>query len=249
MASQKLSKACINLVRSFEGYHRKLANGDCTTYYCPAGVLTIGYGCTVGINPGDVWTHEQAIAALKRELEKHETAVNELVKTEINQNQFDALVSFSYNCGSGALGKSALLKKVNKGDFAGAAAEFHKWNKGGGKVLPGLVRRRAQEAELFLTPIGASEPTMPQAIDVPAPVTQTVRSSRTIFGILTAFGASLVGWFKDAVEQITLFEPAKQIGTGLGLNLPTIVAAITIAGLALALFARLDDAKKGATVK
>ena len=90
---------------------------------------------------------------------------------------------------------------------------------------------------------------MPQSVDAPAPLTTAVQSSRTVFGLLTAFGATLIGWFKDAVEQISLFEPAKQIGTGLGINLTTIVAAITIAGLALALFARMDDAHKGRTVK
>jgi len=246
MASKKLSKACINLVKEHEGYHKKRPDGSCTTYYCPAGVLTIGYGCTVGIKEGDIWSPAQAVEALKRELAKHEQAINSLVKVDISQNAFDALVSFSYNVGSGALSKSTLLKKLNKGDMQGAAAEFAKWNKGGGKVLPGLVRRRAQEAELFLTPDNSIAPVMPQEVDIPAPpIASAMQSSRTIFGLLTAFGASLVGWFKDAVDQITLFEPAKQIGTGLGLNLTTIVFAITAAGLALALFARLDDARKG----
>jgi GH24 family phage-related lysozyme (muramidase) len=93
--------------------------------------------------------------------------------------QFDALVSFCYNCGEGNLAKSTLLKKVNAGDFEGAALEFHKWNKGGGKVLPGLVRRRASESLLFQNITDADydgkpdkvihpipEP-MPQAVDAP----------------------------------------------------------------------------------
>jgi hypothetical protein len=86
---------------------------------------------------------------------------------------------------------------------------------------------------------------MPQAVETPKPVADAVQSSRTIFGLLTAFGASLVGWFKDAVAQIDLLAPVKDIGSGLGLNLTTIVFGITVAGLALALFARLDDAAKG----
>ena len=82
-------------------------------------------------------------------MEEFESAVQRLVKVELEQWQFDALVSFTYNCGEGNLQKSTLLKKVNAGDFDGAALEFHKWNKGGGKVLAGLVRRRASEALLF----------------------------------------------------------------------------------------------------
>lgn len=252
----KISKNCINLVKGFEGYHKKLPNGDCTTYFCPAGILTLGYGTTTGFREGDVWTHNQAIDVLKRDCTRFEDAVNQLVKVELNQNQFDACCSLAYNIGDGIGSKtkgfknSTLLKKLNKSDFAGAAREFPKWNKGNGVVLPGLVRRRAQEMELFLTPPGPAEPAMPQAVDAPAPpIPATVQSSRTIFGVLTAFGASLVGWFKDAVSQIELFEPVKQIGSGIGLNLTTVVFGITIAGLGLALFARLDDAHKGKVVK
>jgi hypothetical protein len=80
-------------------------------------------------------------------------------------------------------------------------------------------------------------------------VVQTVKSSRTIFGLMTAFGASLVGWFKDAVEQITMLEPVKQLGSGLGLNAATVIFAITVAGLAFALFAKLDDTVRGKVLK
>ena len=253
MSSRKMSKACINLVKEHEGYHKRLNDGTCTTYYCPAGVLTIGYGCTVGIKEGDIWTPQQAIDALKRELEKHEKAVNEFVKVDISQNAFDALVSFSYNCGSGALSKSSLLKKLNKGDTAGAAAEFHKWNKGGGKVLPGLVRRRAQEAELFLTPDASTEPAMPQAVDVPAPVWTAVKSSRTGFGGLIAVIGAVLAAAKDividAASQIVSLAPAREVLGGFGLTSARIAFIVTVAGIAYALYARLDDAHKGANVK
>ncbi len=76
-------------------------------------------------------------------------AVNNAVTVPLNQDQFDALVSFTFNLGEGNLKSSTLLKKVNAGDFAGAAQEFQRWNKAGGKVLPGLTRRRACEALLF----------------------------------------------------------------------------------------------------
>jgi lysozyme len=75
------------------------------------------------------------------------------VKAPINQNQFDALVSFVYNVGAGNFAKSTLLKKLNKADYQGAGDEFLRWNRGGGKVLNGLIRRRDAERSLFLTPI------------------------------------------------------------------------------------------------
>jgi lysozyme len=105
--------------------------------------------------------------------------VRRLVKVPLEPHQFDALVSFAYNCGEGNLGKSTLLEKVNGGDFAGAAKEFARWNKGGGKVLAGLTRRRASEALLFqnipdenydgrpdkvIVPLGEE---MPQGVDAP----------------------------------------------------------------------------------
>ena len=104
-------------------------------------------------------------------------AVRRLVTVPLTHYQYDALVSFCYNCGEGNLAKSTLLKKVNASDFAGAAAEFIKWNKGGGKVLAGLTRRRKSEALLFQNKAdvnydGIEDPKppkhpMPQAIDAP----------------------------------------------------------------------------------
>jgi lysozyme len=139
----QISSVGLGLVKSFEGLFLK-------AYRCPAGVWTIGYGCTEGVKPGMVWTKDEAEAALLRELSKFEAAVNKLAKVTLNQNQYDALVSFAYNCGEGALSRSGLLKKVNaNADGKVVAAEFMKWTRGGGRVLPGLVRRRKAEADLF----------------------------------------------------------------------------------------------------
>lgn len=170
----QISKKGLDLIRSFEGYLRKLPDGSCIAYRCPAGVWTIGWGCTEGVKEGMRWTKAEAEEALRREIAKHEMAVTRLVTVDLNQNQYDALVSFSYNVGSGALGKSTLLKKLNRRDFAGAQAEFMKWNKAGGKQLRGLSRRRAAEAELFATRTEEeaeaveNEPVMPQDVDEPA---------------------------------------------------------------------------------
>ena len=183
-----LSDEGYRLIRSFEGYHTRLKDGSCTAYLCPAGVATIGFGCTEGIKLGMVWTAEEAEAALHREIAKFEAAVSRLVTVSINQNEFDAMVSLAYNIGIGGgrnpkTGKiipgfktSTVLKRLNKGDRVGASKAFELWDKGGGRVLPGLVSRRKREAALFLKPIEApEEPIMPQAVSesrvpLPAPV-------------------------------------------------------------------------------
>lgn len=127
------------------------AEGDRpTAYYCPAGVLTIGVGHTgPDVKPGMRITQAESDALLSADLAKFEKAVARNVKVPLTQNQFDALVSFTYNLGEGSLKSSTLLKRVNAGDMGGAAAEFIKWNKAGGKVLGGLTKRRAEEAALF----------------------------------------------------------------------------------------------------
>lgn len=119
-------------------------------YLCPAGVWTIGYGHTKGVKKGDFITLEEAEMLLREDVKDAENAVNKYVKVGINQNQFDALVSFVFNLGSGNFKTSTLLRKLNTGDYLGAANEFKRWNKAGGKVLNGLVKRREDEANLFI---------------------------------------------------------------------------------------------------
>lgn len=133
----------IELIKLFEGCSLK-------AYKCPAGVLTIGYGFTGNVRPDDIITKEEAEELLIKTLKKFEDAVNILVKVPLNQNQFDALVSFTYNCSINSLKNSTLLKLINKHDFIKAADEFLKWNKANGKELAGLTRRREIERKLFL---------------------------------------------------------------------------------------------------
>lgn len=138
----------IQLIKQFEGFKAK-------PYLCPAGIPTIGYGSTMypggrSVTLKDPMISEaQAVIILKDTLSYYVAAVNRGVLVPLNQNQFDALVDFAYNVGVGALQKSTLLKKVNAKDFQGAANEFAKWTQGGGKELPGLVKRRAAEKALF----------------------------------------------------------------------------------------------------
>lgn len=162
----QISDEGLRLIKSFEGYLDKQPDGSCLAYTCPAGVATIGWGCTEGVKLGMRWTEAEAEAGLRREIAKFEAGVLRLATVEINQNEFDALVSFSYNVGLGALEKSSVLKRLNAGDRTGAAQAFRLWNKGGGKVLPGLVSRRAREAALFLKPAAAPDaPWMPQRVE------------------------------------------------------------------------------------
>ncbi len=140
-----ISQAGINLIKQFEGCRL-------TAYKDAVGVVTIGYGHTPS-KLGTTITQEQAEQLLKEDLKKFEEGVLELVKVPLNQNQFDALVSFSFNLGIGALACSTLLKKLNAKQYQEAANEFSKWVNAGGKPLPGLVKRRQAEKELFLKPL------------------------------------------------------------------------------------------------
>lgn len=147
----KTGKKGIDLIKEFEGFEAK-------PYLCPAKIPTIGYGATY--YPGGkkvtlkdpAITEAEAVKLLENMLIPYEQAVEKNVKTALSQNQFDALVSFVYNVGEKNFKSSTLLKKVNKNpkDLT-IEAEFKKWNKGGGKVLKGLVRRRNAESKLYFS--------------------------------------------------------------------------------------------------
>jgi len=145
------SSNCINLVKKFEGWSSK-------PYKCPAGIPTIGYGNTfyengtkVSMNDPAI-TEERGIELLKHELQKFAKYVDSYCRDDINQFQFDALVSFCYNLGPANLKNSTLLKKVNANPIDPSIKdEFLKWTKAGGKVLKGLVTRRTAEADLYFS--------------------------------------------------------------------------------------------------
>ena len=141
----------INLIKKFEGFRSK-------PYKCPAGIPTIGYGNTFYENGVKVKmtdpaiTEERAVELLKFILVRFEQYVDSYCIDTINQNQFDALTSFCYNVGPGNLKSSTLLKKLNLNpNDPTIRAEFMKWVKGGGKTLPGLVKRRTAEADLYFS--------------------------------------------------------------------------------------------------
>ena len=143
------SEKGIALIKQFEGC--KL-----TAYQDSVGVWTIGDGWTQPVDGKPIRARmtikqETAERLLKTGLVSYESDVSRLVKVGLTQGQFDALVSFTYNLGARSLSTSTLLRKLNAGDYAGAADEFMHWNKAGGKVLNGLTRRREAERALFLS--------------------------------------------------------------------------------------------------
>jgi lysozyme len=146
-----LSQKGLDLIKQFEGLKLK-------PYLCPANIATVGFGNTYYPDGTKVKLTDTAITAQKAEellkflVQSYEKGVDSFCRDDINQNQFDALTSFAYNVGVGNLQKSTLIKKVNLNPNDPAIRlEFMKWNKGAGKVLAGLTRRRQAEADLYFS--------------------------------------------------------------------------------------------------
>jgi lysozyme len=148
----KASSNALRIIKQFEGLRLK-------AYKCSAGVWTIGYGNTfytdgTKVKQGDAITLDKAELMLRYIVSIFSTKVSELIKTKVNQNQFDALVSFAYNVGTAALAKSTLLRKVNANPCdISIELEFMKWDKAKGQRLPGLTKRRQQESDLYFKPV------------------------------------------------------------------------------------------------
>ena len=137
-----ISQEGISLIKKFEGC-------ELEAYKCAAGVWTIGYGSTKGVKEEDTLTQEEADNLLLHEMQEYEGYINDLVKAPLEQNQFDALVSWVFNLGPANLKASTMLKFLNAGDYHLIPSQIKRWNKAGGKVLEGLIRRREAEALLF----------------------------------------------------------------------------------------------------
>jgi len=151
MKITEISDACINLVKSFEGFFNK-------PYLCPAKVPTIGYGTILYPNGKKVTlqdkpcTEAEAIEWMRYELNQKAKEVDAMAIDAVNQHQFDSLVSFAYNCGSNALKNSTILKRVNANPNDPTITDaFMMWVKADGAILQGLVRRRKAEAALYFS--------------------------------------------------------------------------------------------------
>ncbi len=138
----KISQEGLSLIKKFEGC-------ELEAYKCAANVWTIGYGSTKGVKKGDTISQEEADKLLLHEMEEYERYINDMVNVDLEQNQFDAMVSWVFNLGPANLKASTLLKVLNAKDYEGVPAQIKRWNKAGGKVLQGLIRRREAESLLF----------------------------------------------------------------------------------------------------
>lgn len=141
----KISDAGLSIIKRYEGLRL-------TAYICPAGVPTIGYGSTQGVKMGECITEEEADRLLIADIERIcYPCIEAFVEADLTQPQFDALCSWIFNLGCGAFKGSTFRTMLNSGNIDGAVAQMKRWDKGGGKVLPGLVKRRHAEAALFLS--------------------------------------------------------------------------------------------------
>lgn len=139
-----VSSLGLSLIERYEGFSP-------TPYICPAGKLTIGFGHVVTKGEHfDSIDQETGKALLEADLKVACASIRRNIIVALSQGQFDALTSFAFNLGGGALQRSTLRQKVNREDYEGAAHEFKKWVYAAGRKLPGLVKRRAEESELFM---------------------------------------------------------------------------------------------------
>jgi lysozyme len=207
----------LELIKQFEGFRA-------AAYRDPVGVWTIGYGHTSmagapEVKPGLTISDVEGAEILARDVDQFARGVRALLRVQLSDGQFSALVSFAYNVGLGALKKSSVLTAVNAGDFAAVPRRLQLWTKAGGHVLPGLVKRRAAEAALF---------TASAAIVVQPSVTKSVPQSKTVW--------SAVFVLLMAVVQAWLTASLKIVGLG--------VLLLMAAGLALIIYERVKKLKQ-----
>lgn len=207
--NRRISENGLSIIKKFEGFSAK-------TYLDLAGIPTIGYGITDKryAFEGNTITREFAEQLLIQHVAQDEGVCRNLIKVPLSQPQWDSVISLCYNIGTGAFARSTLLRKLNASDFTGAYAEFPKWNRADGKVVRGLVNRRKEEAEMFLTgttytkdekfdaeesqPFKSSEPTSGLVADaVPDPQTNTKQ------GVAIAGGGA-------ALTQVAQLEAVKE---------------------------------------
>lgn len=229
----KIAPSGVALIKRFEGCRL-------SAYLCPAGVWTIGYGHTSAagapvVTPSLTITLQEAEDILRCDLVKYEGGVNKFVKVPLTSNQFDALVSFAFNCGLGALAKSTLLKRVNAGEFDRVPAELMKWTKANGRSLPGLVARRRAECALWRGLPDRIDPDQARIKPETPKPPKSMAKSREGNAAVAAGAAGAIAAVTDALPTI-------QQGVGLlptladALGRPAVIAGVIVAVLAVAIW-------------
>lgn len=186
------------LIRRHEGYRK-------TAYRCPAGVWTVGYGHTSMAGPPPVFaglevSRAQANEILARDVEAVARQVTALLKVPLASQEFSALVSFAFNVGIGNFAKSSVLKAVNAGDFAAVPRRLQLWTKAGGKVLPGLIRRRAAEAELFVGEAESGLGRLPVEPVEGKPVYGSTTNLAVVISALAGIASTLIASAREAAD-------------------------------------------------
>jgi|21_taG_2_1085346.scaffolds.fasta_scaffold01587_12 lysozyme len=234
----KVSDKCVELVKKFEGLHKKHTSGKIEAYICPAGVLTQGYGRTKGIRKDYFATIAECEKWLLEDLNEAGEYVRKLINVPLNQVQYDALVSFTFNLGPTNLKSSTLRKVLNKGDYEGVPAQIMRWNKArvNGKLTPlkGLTRRRTEEATLFAhvdEPLIETEiPEMPQKV---VSKQKSLAKSKTMAGAGVAGVATALGEIAPKIEGLVQYSESMKF----------IFLGCAAGGILLAAYAKLKDNK------
>lgn len=234
----KVTSAGLELIKAFEGFRA-------AAYRCPAGVWTVGYGHTSlagepAVTPGMKVTRAEAAAILSRDVTAFTAGVERLVTISLGANQFSALVSFAYNVGLGNFRDSSVLKSVNAGDFDAVPRRLALWNKAGGRVLAGLVHRRAAESALFMAAMGQALLSA-RALAVPnhewrdmedarglaePPLGKPMTQSTTVLATLVSGGAGVVAAGRDVIYEV------HDAGTVLGLKPSLVLVVALVAAIA-----------------
>jgi lysozyme len=227
--SRKISPRAVDELKRLEGLRLK-------AYQDGGGVWTIGYGHTKGVKPNDVWTLERAEQALVEDLYAYEAAVDEMCYVHPTQSQFDAMVLLCYNIGVTGFKKSTVLKAHNRGDFVAASRAFGLWVKDNGKIVNGLVARRAFEAALYLE----GTPKAPATVtpDPEKPMRKSTINLAGSVGVVTATGAG-VQQVLDTLNKVQ--DSAAQLSAWLAPGL-TLAAALLCAYI---VYERFQQRKRG----
>lgn len=241
MHPETVSQQGVELIKRFEGLHKVQPDGMVTSYRCPAGKWTIGYGSVKGVRSGMKITKQEAEELLIKDIKDHEAYVKQYVQVPLTQGQYDALVSFVFNLGGGNFRSSTLLKKLNKGLYDEVPEQFMRWNKArvDGKLtaLKGLTRRRAAEAAIFSAdaklPSDEGGAIAPQKVTAAAQ--KPLAKSKTMAGAGIAGAATALGEIAPQIEALVPYSD----------SMKTIFLLCALGGIALAAYARFKDHKEG----
>ena len=230
----KMSDAGIDaILKKFEGCKLK-------AYRCPAGILTIGYGHTSAagdpeVKEGMTISEDEALEILHDDLRKYEDGVKKLVTVSLEQNQFDVLVDFAYNAGLGNLAKSGLLRAVNAGDFDRVPDELMKWTRSGGKILPGLVKRRHAECVWWRAHEHHADDNEDHRQEPDHVPVKSMAESKQANGAVAVGALGSLGAVQQITDQVSVTHSSFETIMGL-VQKPSFIIMVAIVGIGIAIW-------------